>query len=123
MHTMISFVLLILQFMDIIVAFYDRAEDPVYRDNVYGSTSQSSDANKFSNWISRKHQLKGNVLFAAKVSLKTKMPIVDTQHSDRSGERVVNVSEDSLPIACGILYCLQVITYACLSARHNVQQG
>lgn len=106
---MISFVLLILQFMDIIVAFYDRAEDAKYSANVYISPSQSSDANKFTPWISREHQLKGNVLFAAKVSSKTKMPIVDTQHSDRSGERVVNVSEDSLAIACGILYCMSLL--------------
>jgi hypothetical protein len=106
---MISFVLLISQFMDIIVAFYDRAEDAKYSANVYIPPTQSSDANKFTPWISREHQLKGNVLFPAKVSSKTKMLIVDTQHSDRSGERVVNVSEDSLAIACGILYCMSLL--------------
>jgi hypothetical protein len=109
LHTTISFVLLISQFMDIIVSFYDRAEDPTYSAKVYGTASQSSDSNRFTPWISLENQLKGNVLYAPKVGNKAKMPIVDTQNSDRSAERVVNVSQDSLPIACGILYCMSLL--------------
>ena len=88
--------------MDIVVGFFDRNNDPEFKDRPYQSSgSSSSKANTYSPWVNKQNQSKPNVMHAPAVSNQFKVKVPVPGRPSQATTKVVNVTQDSLPIAMG----------------------